>query len=331
MRVWGLIDSRVGSNKQTISLAKALSNEVWLKKIEYTCFIAIPNIFKPKKMGINFENSDTLTVKSIDEVPDVLVFCGRRLAGLALYLKDFFFKNFKKKVKIISILNPNYMLNKFFCVILPLHDNKKADNVITVLGALCELDKNKLEEEKISWENRLSNFRKPYIAFMVGGDTKNRKFNSEQLGKLINNISNRVKELGGTLLVSSSRRTSKSCVTEIENNLSCDNYFFKWEQGSVLNPYYGFLTLSDLVIITGESVSMICEALTLKKSVLIYMPDGLLDIKHRNFCEDLIKKGLAKEIKFEEESLDRIETNGINEIERVRDEILLRMKMEKQC
>jgi mitochondrial fission protein ELM1 len=329
MKIWGLIDSRVGSDKQTISLAKALDDKAELKKVEYTCLIAIPNILRPKRLGINFKNSDALVAKSIDEIPDLIVFCGRRLAGLALYLKKIFLKNFEKEVKVISILNPNYPLNKFYRVILPLHDNKKADNVLTILGALCEPNENKIKEEEAFWRKELNNFKRPYVAFMVGGDTKNRKLNGEKLGRLTSNLSDKIKKIGGTLLASSSRRTNKNCLGEIENNLNCDNYFFKWEKNSQLNPYYGFLALSDLVVITGESVSMICEALTLKKSVLIYMPDELLDVKHRNFCKDLIRKKLAAEIKLDEENLEKIETNGINELERIKNEILLKMGMEK--
>jgi mitochondrial fission protein ELM1 len=188
------------------------------------------------------------------------------------------------------------------------------------------LDANKLAAEGRFWETRLADFKRPYLTLMVGGDTKNKKFNGDKLGQLVNNLGKKIKESGGTLLVSSSRRTNSDCVSKIKSNLSENNYFFEWTPDAVLNPYYGFLALSDLIIITGESISMICEALTLKKSVLVYMPEESLDSKHKDFCRSLMEKNLVREIKLGEEDLGVLETDGINELERIRDEILLKIK-----
>jgi mitochondrial fission protein ELM1 len=328
MRVCGLIDARVGSSKQTISLAEELNAEAVLKNISYNSLIKIPNFLRPKKVGIDFTNSDDLTVKVANDTPDIIVFAGRRLAGLALYLKKNFLKHFNKDVKLISILNPNYSFKNFFCVILPKHDGVRGENVLSIRGALCKFDFEKIEQERVFWRGKLAGFNTPYISLMIGGDTKDKKFNSEKLGIMVGNLSKKVKEIGGTLLVSSSRRTSQECVGEIEKNLNCENYFFKWTVNTELNPYYGFLTLSDVVVITGESISMICEALTLKKSVLVYRPNESLSLKHREFCEDLVKDGLVGEVDCQVKKLDILLPKGINELERVRNEILLKIDTE---
>jgi mitochondrial fission protein ELM1 len=331
MKVWGLTDTRIGSSKQAVSLAKSLDAGAVCKRVNYTALIGIPNFLRPKTVGINFAKSDSLSVNNPEDTPDVMVFAGRRLAGLALYLKKRFFNQFGKSVKVISILNPNYSFKKFFCVILPTHDRVGADNVLNIRGALCEFDPNKMEEERALWSKKLSSFRTPYLSLMVGGDTKNKKFDAKKLGLMVNNLSGKVREIGGTLLLSTSRRTSQRCVEEIEKNLNCENYFFRWTPDAKLNPYYGFLGLSNAVVITGESISMICEALTLKKSVFIYKPDESLDRKHREFCRDLISEKLANEVDCQVKELNIQASAGLNELERVKNEILLRINSIGAC
>jgi mitochondrial fission protein ELM1 len=329
MKVWGLTDTRVGSSKQTVSLSKSLDGNAVFKNVNYTKLIALPNFLRPKILGIDFMNSDNLSIKNIEEVPDIIIFAGRRLAGLALYLKKIFFKRFKKEVKIISILNPNYSFKNFFCIILPVHDGIKAKNVLTFRGALCEIDFKAIEGEKTLWDEKLSSFTSPFISLMVGGDTKHKTFDEKKLGTMVSNLSKKVKEIGGTLLVSSSRRTNEKCIDAIEKNLNCKNYFFKWHQDIKSNPYYSFLFKSSLVIITGESISMICEALTLKKSVLLYKPEESLEQKHREFCKNLIEDDLAREVDCQVKKLDIFVTQGLNELERIKNEILLKISLER--
>jgi mitochondrial fission protein ELM1 len=325
VKVWGLIDTRIGSSKQTVALAKRLDGKATLKNINYTPFIKIPNFLRPKTIGIDFDSSDELLVKDPEIAPDIIIFAGRRLAGLALYLKEEFLKNFKKNVKVVSILNPNYAFKNFFCVVLPFHDKIRANNVLTFRGALCDLDFDKMEREKAFWGERLSNLKGPYTSLMVGGDIKNKKFDAKKLGATVSNLSKKIREIGGALLLSTSRRTSQRCVEEIEKNLDCKNYFFKWTPNAKLNPYYGFLGLSDTVVITGESISMICEALTLKKNVLIYKPEESLGTKHIEFCRDLIADELAREIDCQMEKWSVSPSKGMNELEKIKNEILMRI------
>lgn len=324
MKIWALVDSRIGSSKQTESLAYALSSDVSIKRIEYNKFICIPNFLRFKKAGIDFSKSSELLVQE-KNVPDMIIFGGRRLAGLALYLQSRYKRKFNKNIKLVSILNPNYSFKKFDYVVLPAHDSvnfEKYNNIIKINGSICKIDDTKLQNEMNAWHDELKDFKRPYYVFMVGGDIKNRKFNAEKLGVLINNLSKKINEINGTLFISTSRRTSKECIEAIKQNLKCLNYFYEWNKKSIKNPYYAFLANSDVMIITGDSISMISESLTIKKPTFIYAPDDSVDEKHMKFIDNLVNEQLIKIIDENADDIEAFTTKGLNELEKVKNNIL---------
>ena len=329
MKIWALKDFRIGSSKQTSFLANALSNNVVEKNIEYTKYIAIPNFLKPYKMGIDFDDSDELL--DDEEYPDIIIFAGRRLAGLAIYLKKYIFKKAKKEVKLISILNPNYSFKHFDFVILPFHDHVKYDkyhNIISINGSLCINNTKDMEKDFEFWDDHLKDYKKPYYSFMIGGDIKKRKMNSDNLAKILNIISDFVSKNDGTLLISTSRRTNQECVKILDDNhIKCRYYLYKWGKSSVLNPYYYFINSSNIVFATADSISIISEILTIHKPVYAYLEDKLLTKKHIKFCNNLIKKGFIKEIneKTEVDDIEEFDFKEMDELSFVAKEIKERL------
>ncbi len=327
MKVWALKDFRIGSSKQTDFLAKKLSNDIIEKNIEYTRLIAIPNCIKPYKIGIDFEESDNLLNLKEEEYPDIIVFAGRRLAGIAIYLKKYIFKKFKKEVKIISILNPNYSFKNFNLVLLPEHDEgikDKFNNILRFEGSLCNPDVTAVIDDKTKdfWEDKLKNYNKPYYFFVVGGNTKNKKFDIVKFAELVKQISSFVKKHNGTLLISTSRRTTDNYIKVIEKNLNCSYFLYKWGKSAFLNPYYYFVKEGKISFVTGDSISMITEIITIGKPVYVYMPDESLEKKHISFCNSLLNKNLIRKIELSNgDNFEEFETKSINELDRVADYI----------
>ncbi len=327
MKVWALKDFRIGSSKQTDFLAKKLSNDVIEKNIEYTKLIAIPNCIKPYKMGIDFEESDDLLNLKEDEYPDIIIFAGRRLAGIAIYLKKYIFKKFKKEIKIISILNPNYSFKNFDFVLLPQHDEiikDKYNNILKFEGSLCNPDITAIIDEKTKdfWEDKLKNYKKPYYFFVVGGNTKNKKFNIVKFAELVKKISNFVKKQNGTLLISTSRRTTDNYIKVIEKNLNCSYYLYKWGKSAFLNPYYYFVKEGEISFVTGDSISMITEIITIGKPVYVYMPEESLEEKHISFCNSILDKNLIKKIELSKgDNFEKFKSKPLNELDRLANHI----------
>jgi mitochondrial fission protein ELM1 len=327
MKILALKDFRIGSSKQTSFLAKKLSDNVVEKNIAYTKYISIPNFLKSARIGIDFKKSDNVLN---EENPDVIVFAGRRLAGLAIYLKKHFLQKNNKNVKLISILNPNYSFKHFDFVLLPLHDKAKKDkynNTITFEGSLCDSNI-KIDEKTFSfWEDNLKNYKTPFYSFMIGGDTKNKKMNSSELGEILKKISNFVIAKNGTLLISTSRRTSEDCIREIEMKITGKSYLYKWKANdNTPNPYYYFIEKSEIVFITGDSISMISEIATMNKPLYVYLQENAIEKKHIRFCKSLINKNIIKEINLQTTEIKKFKIVQLNELERVTNKILVNIK-----
>lgn len=329
MKVWILKDLRIGSSKQAEFLGRALSDDVVIKNIEYNNYISLPNFIKPYKVGIDFKDSDDIL--NDKEYPDIIVFSGRRLAGIAIYLKKYIYKKAKKNVKIVSILNPNYSFKHFDFVILPYHDNVKRDkykNIITINGSLCINNLDSMSKDFEFWDDMLKDYKKPFYSFMIGGDTKKKKMNPENLNKILELVSSYVKSKNGTLLISTSRRTSIECLKNLnDKNIKCEYYLYKWGKSSALNPYYYFINSSDIVFLTADSISMISEIVTIHKPVFAYMDKALLSKKHIRFCEGLINKDIIKKIDLYTsiKDIDTFDFEKINELDFVVNEIKNRL------
>ena len=59
------------------------------------------------------------------------------------------------------------------------------------------------------------------------------------------------------------------------------------------NPYSGFLACADNIIVTGDSVSMCCEATGTGKPIYLFSGKNWLTPKHQRFVASLCNTGCA--------------------------------------
>jgi len=99
---------------------------------------------------------------------------------------------------------------------------------------------------------------------------------------------------GGSLLVTTSRRTGDAAGTLIDA-IDAPSRIFRWgEGGGDDNPYHGYLALADAVIVTGDSASMCSEACAGTGPVYIYAPKALTVAKHGRLHADLYEQGYSR-------------------------------------
>lgn len=328
MTIWILRDNRVGSSKQVEFLAKTIGKPYEVKNVVYNKFITLPNFLKPNKVGVDFKKSDNLFITDIEinnSQPDIIIFAGRRLAGIAVYLKKYYEKLTKKSVKLISILNPNLPFKNFDVILLPYHDTiskkNKHKNLINFTGALCSSNLEITKEVSDYWGNKLELCKKPLILWVIGGDIKNKKMNSKKIGEITAKISNMVLDSNGTLLITTSRRTSEKCIAEIKANITCDSLLYIFGEKDIPNPYNIFLAKSDTIIVTCDSISMVSEIATLGKNLYLYIPDEVVKKKHRIFCKNIFEKSIAKPFDFNTEKLETTNVKELNEITEIVEQI----------
>ena len=129
-----------------------------------------------------------------------------------------------------------------------------------------------LERAAARWGPEFAAAPVPRLAVLVGGKDPEHEFRASQARKLGEAVAELAVREGGSVLATTSRRTSRRVASTLEKSLgeACA-HFHRWEPNrSPENPYMGYLALADALVVTGESASMLAEACATGKPVYIY-------------------------------------------------------------
>jgi len=221
---------------------------------------------------------------------DVIISCGSSLAAVNLFLSR------ENLAKSIAVMRPSVLgLKKFDLVIMPQHDNPpEKKNVAVTEGALNLIDEKYLEEqsERLIQVSGLRPQVSACIGLLIGGDTKNFSLSKDTISVVIKQIKQAAQDLGAQILVSTSRRTSKEVEelvrSEFKDNGRCSVLIIANEK-NIPEAVGGILGLSHVVISSPESISMISEAASSKKYVIVFSSAGL-DKKHKRFLDHFVER-----------------------------------------
>ena len=273
-KIWSLTDGSEGMISQTKGLAFELSNDVKELKTD----IIFPwSKLQPGILPIYkwiFKN------KIPNNIPDIIISCGRKSVYLSIFLK----KKFKKIIN-IHIQNPKISSNYFSYIIAPNHDNFKGKNVINSIGALHYF---KNEKKKFDINN------KNLVSCIIGGENNHYLFTLKEANNLCNKIIDlKTKNINLDFLVITSRRTSKDIKNLIKNKL--DSISKIW-LGEGENPYEFALYNSSFFIITSDSTSMISEASISGMPIYVYqLPHKRKSIRFNRFHNEFKKLNIIRD------------------------------------
>lgn len=280
--IWVLADDRAGNVSQCLGVADALGLPYIQKNIRYTNAVRLPNVLRGASLlGVDQAQSDALT----SPWPDVVIAAGRRLGPVARYIKK------HSHAKLVQLMWPGWPAGDFDLIAVPEHDGVSArDNTLPILGAPHRVTPAMLENEAQQWQSHFASLPQPRVALLVGGNTKHHRFtpqHARQLGEEASALAQ-----GGSLLITTSRRTEPDSVQALYQAITCPYYAYDWMQGGA-NPYFGLLACADKVIVTGDSMSMCSEAVATGKPVYIFAPDAMTSAKHARFHHALFTHSYA--------------------------------------
>ena len=285
--VWVLADDRTGNVNQLLGIVHMLNFPFEKIEIRYTKWIKIPNVLRGSSLiGLTQESKQNLLKHTY---PDIVLSAGRRSFPVALWIK----KQSKGHTKIVQLMNPgNSLIKKADLVVLPEHDlyKGKGKNVLLTAGTPHQITAKKLKSEKEKWDLVFKDYETPRLSLIVGGATKNKPFTQEMAQELLANV----KRLNPkSVLVTTSRRTPKEVVAYLKENLSTKNTFFYTFGDKQENPYFGLIACADMIMVTGDSMSMCSECCATSVPVFIFAPDDMMSEKHKRFHQSLFKQGFA--------------------------------------
>jgi len=316
-----LNDGKTGHLRQSEATAKMLAralkerkivSEVKIVNVQYKSQFAsmmlslvsalMPRSFLQRKIGIL---KWFLQKETFDEIvttrADFVVSCGSSMAGLNYLLaNDYQCKN-------VVILKPGILgFRRFNLIVLPQHDKKKRyeskRNIVFTKGAPNLIDEAYIHNQKELLLRRFSHLKmsnKFKIGVLIGGDTKDYYLNEQNVKMVAHQIKEVAEELNADILLTTSRRTSPN----IENMLS--RQFKKYEKcqlfiiankNNVEEAIGGILGLSDVLVVSGDSISMISEAASSGKKTVVFPAQRKMNIservhKHIKFINILNEQG----------------------------------------
>ncbi len=287
--IWALLDERAGNTSQTLGVADALGLPYTIKNLRFSGLVRLPNpLIWWNTLGITPQTRTELS----PPWPDITLSTARRLGLVAAYIKRQNPATFTTQIQW-----PGYPGQHLDLIATPLHDGiPEGGNIFLTLGAPHRVTREKLAHEAGAWTEILSHLPSPRIAILIGGGRNPQNFAARHAMKLSTLASDLAKRLKGSLLITTSRRTGEEMPVQMKPHLDCPHYLYAWQEGGnpPANPYYGFLGLADVVIATGDSVSMCSEACATGKPVFVYEGEGFMSRKHKAFIDALYAKGLAR-------------------------------------
>ena len=295
-----LTEGMHGMISQVEGLAKALDLDFIHEKIEINNFW---KLFPPKVTPVQ----DFVFKNKIHSQFDVVISCGRKSVIPSIYLK----KKFKNKIINIHIQEPKVSLDNFDFVVAPEHDGLKGNNVLASKGAIHYLTNDELDQNEDYLKTRI-NSQKKIVTLILGGPTRYYDYNNQVIDRIFSKIEQNFLKNNYQLIIIPSMRTPQNILERAEN-------YFDKDQIIIPNvdkkAYLSSLKISDHIIITCDSTSMISEAAITGKPIYVaQMPAIKNNQRFKSFFNLFESLNIIKELNNSVESWTYTKLNETNKI-----------------
>ncbi len=285
--VWALTDDRPGNNAQVLGVAEALGRPFRDVPLAYTRAARLPDWLRGASLlGLTPATVATL----VPPYPALVITAGRRAAPAGRWLRA------QAGTRHVQLMDPGPEARRAVdLLVLPEHDRPVRTNapVLRVTGAPHRWTPERLAGAAAEWRPAFDGLPGPWIAALVGGSTKRRRFTPAMAETLGARLAALADSTGGSLLVSTSRRTPADAEERLRRaTAGRPGVFYAWHAGGT-NPYPGFLALADAIVVTGESMGMCTEACAAPGAVHIFAPEGLVTAKNARLHRALYDGGYA--------------------------------------
>ncbi len=224
----------------------------------------------------------------INTKPDIVISCGASVAPVNYVISR------ENLAKSIAIMRPSILNTKRFdLVVMSEHDRlPRRKNVIKIEGALNLINEDYLKEQGENLKERSVKINKELVlGLLVGGDTKVFHLSKDLMQEIARQIKMCMENLDAELLITASRRTSV-VIERLLKEEFLDYYRCKLlvvaNERNIPEAVGGILDLSKIIIVSPESISMISEAVSSKKYVVVFNSPNLSK-KHRRFLSYFAK------------------------------------------
>lgn len=274
--VWVLTGDRPGDNSQSIGLAEALGWPYDVKVLQPYRFVR-----RFARLPDRFLGMSRFGIREGDPIlppwPDLVIATGKSLAPIVRWIR----KRSEGHTRTVqlggwSAHHPDYfdLVVSYAYSALPPHPRR-----MEIAVPLNPVGPERLALAARQWPNLFGATPRPHIALLVGGTCSSCRLDEEtgrQLGEEVRAVA---EAAGGTVHALTSRRTGQRPTEALTRGLGQSNLVHAWQPNWRDNPYLGYLATADALVVTGESKSMLAEAVASGKPVYVYpLPDRFPEV-----------------------------------------------------
>lgn len=185
-------------------------------------------------------------------------------------------------------MRPGLGAADFDLLVIGAHDRPApASHVMVIQGAAHRLTPGALAAAPAEFPD-FATLPRPIVTLLLGGPVRAEGMDPALAAR----IASEAARMGASVLATASRRTGEAATKAVAGALKeIPHRLYPWG-GAGANPFGAMLAMADILVVTGDSISMLSEALMTTAPLLIADPGGL-GRRHQSVAESLIAEGLA--------------------------------------
>ena len=266
--VWVLTSHKPGHTTQARGLADALGWPYTTKTLHFrgptSLYKYLLGTDRATRRGLDISQSDVLG----PPWPDLVIVAGWRPGRVARWIQHE--SHGRTHLVLLGRIGSRPVAPTDISVVcehfrLPPHPRR-----IETGAPVTQVNPERLETAADTWRDQVESAPRPWIMLLVGGATARHELTPDQADRLGTEVRAFAERLHGTVFATTSRRTGHAAAEALAASLRQRHSVYAWRPDQADNPYLGYLALADLLIVTGESESMLAEAVATEKPVYIY-------------------------------------------------------------
>lgn len=281
--VWVLHDGKPGMASQALGLAEATGFAFAEKPLT----VHAPWAWLPPHLWLAPLRAATPEFGDLAPPwPDLVISCGRNTVRPALAIR----RASGGRTLAAHIQDPRFGRGQFDMLFVPEHDRLRGPRVFVSRGAIHRVTAARLMAERRRFP-ALEALPRPVVAMLVGGSNRTYRLDLRRLGETAEMLGAEVRRRGGSVVVTPSRRTGPTGLAVLRDRLA-GLHSAIWD-GEGDNPYFAYLAVADMFLVTADSVSMVSEAAATGKPVHILELGGG-DAKFARFHKTMREAGITR-------------------------------------
>jgi mitochondrial fission protein ELM1 len=239
-----------------------------MKKLYFTPRASLLNALAGAFIATCFGLDRTRSASLIPPWPDIVINAGWRGAPVARWIR----KQSGGHTRLVQLARKGGHVAELFDVVvtpmyarLPPHPRR-----IETVVPLTQVTTEQLAQAAERWQNLFDNAPHPRIALLVGGPTVRHRLDVDTALRMGEEVRAFADAVEGSVFATTSRRTGPEATAALKRGLGKFAYLHEWQPGQQDNPYLAYLALADVLVVTGESESMLAEAAASGKLLYIY-------------------------------------------------------------